>query len=77
MVADLSPKSLLIMHGTGDLEMPDRYSRELYASARQPKELVLYSGGDHALAQHTGLALEKLYAWSKGLLLASARASGR
>jgi len=77
MVADLSPKSLLIMHGTDDLEMPDRYSRELYARARQPKELVLYSGGDHDLAQHTGLALDKLYAWSKGLLLVSARASGR
>src|SRR5262249_56121536 len=77
MVADLSPKTLLIMHGTDDLEMPDHYSRELYARAHQPKELVLYSGGDHDLTQHTGLALDKLYAWSKGLLLVSAKASGR
>jgi len=77
MAADLSPKNLLIMHGTDDQEMPDHYSRELYARARQPKELVLYSGGDHDLAQHTGLALDKLYIWSKGLLLVSAKASGR
>jgi alpha-beta hydrolase superfamily lysophospholipase len=77
MAEDLSPRSLLIMHGTDDLEMPDRYSHELYARARQPKELVLYSGGDHDLAQYTDLALDKLYAWSKGLLLVSAKASGR
>ncbi|HEU0175017.1 MAG TPA: alpha/beta hydrolase [Blastocatellia bacterium] len=77
MASDLSPKSLLIMHGTEDPETPDQYSRNLYARAHQPKELVLYSGGDHDLARHTGLALDKLYAWSKGLLLVSARASGR
>ncbi len=77
MASDLSPKSLLIMHGTDDTEMPDQYSRDLYARAREPKELVLYSGGDHDLTRHTGLALDKLYAWSKRLLRASARASGR
>jgi dienelactone hydrolase len=74
---DLSPKNLLIMHGTNDLETPDLYSRNLYACARQPKELALYSGGEHDLAGHIGLALDKLYAWSKRLLLASAKASGR
>jgi dienelactone hydrolase len=77
MAPDLSPKSLLILHGTGDLEMPDQYSRDMYARAREPKELVLYSGGDHDLARHTRLALDRLYAWSKSLLLVSARASGR
>lgn len=76
MASDLSPKSLLIMHGTDDLEISDQYSRDLYTRARQPKELVLYSGGDHDLSGQTGLALDRLYAWSKGLLLISARASG-
>ncbi len=74
---DLSPKSLLIIHGTEDAEIPDRCSREIYARAREPKELVLYSGGDHGLTRHRGLALDKLYAWSKRLLLVSAKASGR
>src|SRR5262249_50967368 len=41
MAPDLSPKSLLIMHGTDDLEMPDQYSRNLNARARQPKGLAL------------------------------------
>jgi dienelactone hydrolase len=74
---DLSPKSLLIMHGTDDMETPDRYSRDLYSRAQEPKELVLYAGGDHDLTQHTSLALDKLRAWGKRLLLISARASGR
>jgi dienelactone hydrolase len=77
IAADLSPKSLLIMHGTNDMETPDRYSRDLYSRAREPKELVLYSGGDHDLTPHTSQALDKLRAWSKGLLLISAKAGGR
>lgn len=77
MAPDLAPKSLLLMHGTDDMETPDQYSRDLYSRARQPKELVLYSGGDHDLARHTKLALDKLCAWCRGLLLISARASGR
>ncbi|HEY7182160.1 MAG TPA: alpha/beta hydrolase [Blastocatellia bacterium] len=77
IASDLSPKSLLIMHGTDDAQTPDQCSRDLYNRARQPKELVLYSGGDHDLTRHTGLALDRLFAWSKGLLLVSARASGR
>ena len=77
IASDLSPKSLLIMHGTDDMQTPDQYSRDLYNRARQPKELVLYSGGDHDLAQHMELALDRLCAWSKGLLLVSAKASGR
>lgn len=77
MASDLSPKSLLLLHGTDDMETPDQYSRDLYSRARQPKELVLYAGGDHDLTRHTSLAIDKLCAWSKRLLLISARASGR
>jgi hypothetical protein len=73
---DLSPKSLLLMHGTDDRTMPDHHSREVYARAREPKELALYPGDDHELTQHSGEALDKLYAWGRKLLLISARASG-
>jgi alpha/beta superfamily hydrolase len=76
IVSDLSPKSLLLIHGTDDMETPDQYSRELYSRAREPKELVLYSGGDHDLTRHTNLAIDKLRSWGKGLLLISAKASG-
>ena len=76
-VTDLSPKSLLLMHGTDDHTMPDHCSRELYARAREPKELALYPGDDHNLTRHSDVALNKLYAWSKRLLLISAGATGR
>ncbi len=76
-VVDLSPKSLLLMHGTDDRMTPDVCSRELYARAREPKELALYPGDDHGLTMRANEALDKLYAWSKRLLLVSARASGR
>ncbi|MDP8952945.1 MAG: alpha/beta hydrolase [Actinomycetota bacterium] len=40
-VRELSPeKSLLLMHGTADQVLPDRLSRDLYARAGEPKELV-------------------------------------
>lgn len=76
-VVDLSPKSLLLMHGTGDQMAPDICSRELYARASEPKELALYPGDDHGLTLHASEALDKLYAWSRKLLLISAGASGR
>jgi len=77
MAPDLSPKSLLLLHGTDDRTTPDHHSRELYARAREPKELALYPGDDHDLTLHANEALGKLLAWSRKLLLISARASGR
>ncbi len=74
---DLSPKSLLILHGEDDRMTPVQYSHDLYARAREPKELVLYPGCGHDLAQHTGDALDKLYSWSRKLLLISAGVGGR
>ncbi|MGE0127386.1 MAG: alpha/beta hydrolase [Blastocatellales bacterium] len=75
-VSDLWPKSLLLIHGTDDQTTPDYCSRELYARAHEPKELALYPEDDHDLTRHTSEALDKLYVWSKRLLLISARASG-
>lgn len=68
-VADLSPKSLLLLHGTADEVSPDRCSRELYERAREPKELVLYPDDDHNLTRHAEAVLEKLCEWSCRRLL--------
>ncbi len=70
-VGRLAPKSLLLLHGTADRTLSDRCSRDLYARAREPKELVLYPGDDHGLARHSRQVLEKLLEWSRGLLSAS------
>ena len=50
-VPALSPKPLLLIHGTADEILPDDCSRDLYARASEPKELILYSGCRHGLDQ--------------------------
>lgn len=70
-VGRLSPKSLLLLHGTADRTLPDRCSRDLYARAGEPRELVLYPGDDHGLTRHRRDVLEKLLDWSRRLLSSS------
>ncbi len=48
-VASISPRPLLVVHGTADEVLPDACSRDIYERARQPKELVLYPGCRHGL----------------------------
>jgi dienelactone hydrolase len=68
-VRELSPeKNLLLMHGTTDQVLPDRLSRDLYARAGEPKELVLYPGDGHGIERHRAEMLEKLREWSLDLL---------
>lgn len=38
---------VLFMHGTRDLTVPCRMSRELHAAAAEPKQLVIFSGAMH------------------------------
>lgn len=48
-VGDLSPRSLLLLHGSADEVLPDACSRLLYEKAGEPKELHLYPGCGHGL----------------------------
>ncbi|MDQ6759780.1 MAG: alpha/beta hydrolase, partial [Acidobacteriota bacterium] len=45
----LTPRPLLLIHGTADEMLPDSCSRTLYRMAREPKDLLLYSGCRHGL----------------------------
>jgi fermentation-respiration switch protein FrsA (DUF1100 family) len=49
MVGALSPRPLLLIHGTADEVLPEACSRELYARAGEPKRLILYPGCRHGL----------------------------
>jgi hypothetical protein len=49
-VAELSPKPLLLIHGTADSVLPDQCSRILYERAGEPKVLKLFDGADHRLS---------------------------
>ena len=50
-VSRLSPRSLLLIHGTNDEILPDACSRELHRRAGEPKRLILYPGCRHGLDQ--------------------------
>jgi alpha/beta superfamily hydrolase len=74
-VAFLSPKSLLLLHGTADTTLPDTCSRQLYAEAGEPKKLVLYPGDNHGITHHAADMLDTLYRWSLELLTGSGAAA--
>ena len=75
-VGRLAPRSLLLLHGTADPILPDRCSRDLYARAGEPKELVLYPGGGHGLERYASAMLAKLLDWSRAQQLGGARTTG-
>lgn len=51
VVADISPRSLMLIHGTGDTILSHESSQILYDRAREPKEIKLFAGADHGLSQ--------------------------
>jgi alpha-beta hydrolase superfamily lysophospholipase len=45
----VSPRPLLVLHGTADEILPSACSESIYQRAQQPKELLLYPGCRHGL----------------------------
>ncbi len=69
-VGELAPaKFLLLIHGTGDAVLPYELAEDLYARAGEPKELVLYTEDNHSIDGNRQEMLEKLYSWSRELLV--------
>jgi fermentation-respiration switch protein FrsA (DUF1100 family) len=48
----MGEKPLLLIHATGDEQIPSDASERLYARARDPRKLILLPGGHHRSAQH-------------------------
>ena len=67
-VGRLAPRPLLVLHGTADPILPDRCARDLYTRAAEPKELGLYPGDGHGLEHHQMAVLDRLVAWTHGVL---------
>jgi len=52
-VTKLGPQTaLLLLHAQGDERIPYTVSKELHATAREPKRLVIVPGGHHRSLQH-------------------------
>jgi pimeloyl-ACP methyl ester carboxylesterase len=75
-VGRLAPRPLLVLHGTADPILPDRCARDLYARAAEPKELGLYPGDGHGLEHHQTAVLDRLVAWTQGVLRATTTPEG-
>lgn len=52
-VPQVSPTPLLLIHGGSDTLIPAQASRDLFAAAREPKELWLLDGMEHIEARFT------------------------
>ena len=48
---ELSPRPLLLIHGSRDRNLPSLCSQHIYDWARDPKELVIYKGSGHFLRE--------------------------
>jgi fermentation-respiration switch protein FrsA (DUF1100 family) len=62
-VERLSPRPLLLVHGTADGVLDCQASRDIYQRALEPKRLVLYEGAGHALMSCAEELFELLEAW--------------
>jgi alpha-beta hydrolase superfamily lysophospholipase len=62
-IGELSPKPVLLLHGTADEVLSDIGSRELYRLAAEPKELILYPGCSHGLDECRDALDRDLLAW--------------
>jgi dipeptidyl aminopeptidase/acylaminoacyl peptidase len=66
-VQRISPRPLLIVHGTDDRWVPATQARKLYAHARQPCRYVEVDGANHDFAWHRGQLRKLIASWLDGL----------
>lgn len=59
----LSPKPLLLIHGTNDEILPDSCSMDIYQKANEPKEILLYPDCGHVLNECRQTLDEDLGEW--------------
>jgi pimeloyl-ACP methyl ester carboxylesterase len=61
--ARISPTPLLIVHGDADGYFPVDHARQLFAAARDPKELWIVPGFGHAESATTPALLDRIGRW--------------
>ncbi len=65
----VSPRPLLLVHGTADEVLPDRCSRDIYRRAKEPKRLILYPECLHGLDQCRDELDRDLFAWIREVVI--------
>jgi pimeloyl-ACP methyl ester carboxylesterase len=68
LVDHLSPRPLLLIHGTDDEILPDACSHDIYLRAKDPKEILLYKGCRHGLDECRTAVDDDLLEWIRKIL---------
>jgi fermentation-respiration switch protein FrsA (DUF1100 family) len=68
-ISNLSPRPILLMHGTADEILPHTCSQDLYARANEPKQLLLYPGCRHGLDECRESVDHDLLQWLRQVLV--------
>ena len=63
VVAAISPRPLLVVHGSADEWIPAAASRQLYERAGQPSRYVEIDGANHAFAWHRAALRDLVTGW--------------
>jgi alpha-beta hydrolase superfamily lysophospholipase len=71
LAPQVSPRPLLLVHGTADEILSDVCSRDIYARANEPKELRLFSGCRHGLDECRDQVDQAVVEWLVTRLAAS------
>ena len=77
--ARISPVPLLIVHGDQDGYFPVEHAQQIYAAAREPKELWVIQGYGHAESAASAALLDRIGRWARQAATAAdgARAAGQ
>ncbi len=68
IIKQVSPRPLLILHGSADELIDPKEAEEIFAEAPEPKQLIIVEGAPHKIRLHRE-AMEKLVSWFKTLWL--------
>jgi dipeptidyl aminopeptidase/acylaminoacyl peptidase len=68
-VPSISPRPLLVVHGTDDRWIPAEHARRLQAQAGQPSRYVEIDGANHDFAWHRGQLRELVCDWLAGTVV--------
>lgn len=63
LTPNVAPRPMLLIHGMADDVLSPMCSRQLYAAAREPKEIKLYPGTGHGLDEVRQEVLDLLVRW--------------
>ncbi len=61
--ASISPRPLLIIHGSADESVPLEDARLLYGASGKPKQLEVIDGADHRFSNHIDQVWETFFNW--------------